>query len=101
MSETDEKYTPPKEGPQDPEGDDAGKVGVKLAHPLSKSALKRLYLPKDTRAGVNDVVVVTPDQAQSLIGAGFVQVDTKDPVAVATLIKGAEAQSTDVDPSGT
>lgn len=95
MSETTTET--PQEASVGPQED--GNVGVKLAHPLSKSALRRLFLPEDTVAHVGAVVVVRPDQAQSLIGAGMVQINPRDRVGVKAILHGEE--KADVEPSAT
>ena len=68
-----------------------GKINVMLAHPLNPRDLIRLGVSPDAPAGVNDVIEVTRDQAISLIGSGFVQVDPEDHVAVVALVDGAAA----------
>lgn len=87
--------TTPKTGP-----DGNGNVAVMLAHPLTPRDLANLGVDPDTDSNVNDIITVTRDQAISLLGAGYVQVDPDDRIAVTRLIEGDKA-ATDVMPSAT
>jgi len=64
------------------------KVQISLAHPLNDEDARRLGLPEgqDYRPGAS--VIVTADAAQTLISAGYAQVDPEDHKAVkAALVK--------------
>lgn len=69
----------------------AGRVAIKLAHPISNEEhMRRLRL--DVKPGgykVNDEVYVTRDDARALINAGLAQVDPEDHEAVRAAIRGA------------
>jgi hypothetical protein len=59
-----------------------GQVNCLLAHPLNERDLVNLGLDPATPANVGDVITLDVFKAQSLIGAGFVQVDPEDNAAV-------------------
>lgn len=67
-----------------------GRVAVPLAHPLGDKDKKALYLDLSTETEVGSIIVLTKDQAVSLMNAGFVQVDMDDPEAVKALFDGKE-----------
>lgn len=90
MARTDSKVGPTSDG----------KVNVMLAHPLNPRDLIHLGIDPDTRSNVNDVVEVTRDQAISMIGSGFVQVDPDDAAAVIALVDGEKAAE-GVEPTST
>lgn len=69
-------------------------VEVTLAHPISRKAdLVYLGLPDDQPLGVGTVVRLPREAAQSLIGAGLVQVNVDDADEVAAILN--------VEPSAT
>lgn len=77
-----------------------GTVNVKLAHPLNPKDLIALGVDPDAPSNVNDIIEVSRDNAVSLIGSGFVQVDPSDAAAVLTIVDGAKAAE-GVEPSAT
>jgi hypothetical protein len=69
--------------------DRKGKVAVKLAHPLDKvEDLRRLRLDDEKEGGyrVGDEVWLSPDDARTLITAGYAQTDPENKAAVEAVL---------------